>query len=208
MIKMKKVILIVASLLLGLQAHAQLAADGGYMHAFENGKGSVLGITATNARGWDGFFVGGRYNIGLDNVVNGLSVDPGANVSFLWSRYSNTSVGREIAINVPIHLVYSLDIMSDVKVKFLAGPTLQMGLLNNLVDRSNNSTTTYNMYKETTLGSARTPFNLFLGVGAGIEVADAIRVKVGFDFGLLNTTTATNATLHRNILKIGVGYIF
>ena len=98
--------------------------------------------------------------------------------------------------------------MSDVKVKFLAGPTLQLGLVNNLVDRSNNSTTTYNMYKETALGAARTPFNLYLGLGAGIEVAQAIRVNVGFDFGLLNLTTGTNATLRRNILKIGVGYIF
>ena len=201
---MKKVLLIVASLLIGMQAHAQLAADGGYMHAFEHGNISYLG----SSRGWDGFFVGGRYTIGLDNWVDGLGVAPGANVSFLWSRYANTVTGREIAINVPVHAVYSLDIMSDVKVKFLAGPTLQLGLVNNLVDRSNNSTTTYNMYKETALGAARTPFNLYLGLGAGIEVAQAIRVNVGSDFGLLNLTTGTNATLRRNILKIGVGYIF
>ncbi|MBR1698198.1 MAG: outer membrane beta-barrel protein [Bacteroidales bacterium] len=205
---MKKVLLIVASLLLGMQAHAQLAVEGGYMHAFENSKGSVLNMSVSNSRGWDGFYAGARYTIGLDNVLDGFSVDPGANVSFLWTRFADNLKGREIAINVPIHAVYSLDIMSDVKVRFLAGPTLQLGLLNNIVDRSNNATTTHNMYRETLLGSARTPFNLYLGLGAGLEVAQMIRVNLGFDFGLLNLTTATNASLHRNVLKIGVGYIF
>lgn len=206
---MKKILLLAAALFLGLQAHAQLAAEGGYMHAFE----SANTIYRSPSQG--GIFVGARYNIDLDNWVDGLYASPGLNLSVLNGRVLLndlvlTKVGsREVALNMPLHIAYKHEFVSDFSVYGFAGPTLQLGLLNNIVDRNDNSTYRYNMYKENKLGAApRAPFNLYLGLGAGICVADRFLVNVGFDFGLLNLTTATNAKLHRNVLKIGVGYVF
>lgn len=206
---MKKILLLAAALFLGLQAKAQLVAEAGYMHAFENSN------TTYRTPSQGGIFVGARYNFELDNLLEGLFVSPGLNLSVLngKAQLGNTvlpKVGsREIALNLPAHIGYKYDITSDFSVYGFAGPTFQLGLMNNIVDRNDNTTTRYNMYKENKLGYApRTPFNLYLGLGAGIEVADRILVNVGFDFGLLNLTTGSNAKLTRNVLKIGVGYKF
>jgi len=206
---MKKVLLIVAALFVGMQAHAQLVADGGYFHGFENGN------TAYSSPSLDGLFLGARYNVDLENWMDGLSFIPGLNFSALRGKVMVANVVlprttvREIAINLPLQLKYRYEFMSNFAVYGFAGPTLQLGLLNNVVDKNDNATLRYNMYKENKLGTApRTPFNLYLGLGAGVEVSERIQVNVGFDFGLLNLTTGQNYKLHRNVLKIGIGYIF
>ena len=211
---MKKVLLIVAALFVGMQAQAQLVADGGYFHAWENGKSLTYSSPSQ-----DGLFLGARYNVDLDNWMDGLSFIPGLNFSALkgkvqrqiltaWEVLPKTTT-REIAINMPLQLKYQYEFMSSFAVYGFAGPTLQLGLLNNIVDKNDNSTMRYNMYKENKLlVSPRTPFNLYLGLGLGVEVAERIQVNAAFDFGLLNLTTGTNQKLHRNVLKIGIGYIF
>ena len=193
---MKKILLIVAALFVGMQAQAQLVADGGYFHGFENGN------TTYSSPSLDGLFLGARYNVDLDNWMEGLSFVPGLNFSALRGKVMvanmvlpKTTV-REIAVNLPLHIKYRYEFMSNFAVYGFAGPTLQLGLLNNIVDKNK-------------LGAApRTPFNLYLGLGAGVEVSERIQVNVGFDFGLLNLTTGQNYKLHRNVLKIGIGYIF
>ena len=206
---MKKILLIVAALFVGMQAQAQLVADGGYFHGFENGN------TTYSSPSLDGLFLGARYNVDLDNWMEGLSFVPGLNFSALRGKVMvanmvlpKTTV-REIAVNLPLHIKYRYEFMSNFAVYGFAGPTLQLGLLNNIVDKNDNATLRYNMYKENKLGAApRIPFNLYLGLGAGVEVSERIQVNVGFDFGLLNLTTGQNYKLHRNVLKIGIGYIF
>lgn len=206
---MKKVLLIVAALFLGLQAKAQLIAEGGYMHAFE----SANTLYRTPSQG--GLFVGARYHFNLEDLMDGLYADPGLNLSILSGKAQLENVilsnwsSREIALNMPLHVGYKYEILSDFSVYGFLGPTLQLGLMNNIIDRNDNASKRYNMYKDNGLGSApRTPFNLYLGLGGGIEVAQHFRVNVAFDFGLLNLTTMSNARIRRNILKIGVGYAF
>ena len=206
---MKKVLLIVAALLVGMQAQAQIVADGGYFHAFERGN------TPYTSPDQDGLFLGARYNIDLDDWMDGLSFIPGLNLSALKGKVLLANMvlprttTREIAINLPIHLKYQYEFMSNFSAYGFLGPTLQLGLLNNIVDKNDNSTLRYNMYKENKLGvPTRTPFNLYLGLGVGVEVAERILVNAAFDFGVLNLTTGQNQKLHRNVLKIGIGYIF
>jgi hypothetical protein len=207
---MKKVLLIIAALFVGMQAQAQIVADGGYFHAFENGKNLTYSSPSQ-----DGLFLGARYRVDLDDWMDGLTFIPGVNISALKGKVlvSNLvlpkTTTREIAINLPIQLKYQYEFMSNFAVYGFLGPTLQLGFLNNVVDKSDNSTLRYNMYKENKLGVApRTPFNLYLGLGLGVEVSERILVNAAFDFGLLNLTTGQNQRLHRHVLKIGVGYIF
>ncbi len=209
---MKKILLIVAALFVGMQAQAQLVADGGYFHGWENGN------TAYSSPSLDGLFLGARYNVDLENWMDGLSFIPGLNFSALRGKvvFANmvlpNTTARELAINLPLHLKYRYEFMSNFAVYGFAGPTLQLGIVNRIVDKNGNPTNKINMYKEYVVGNQtyapRTPFNLYLGLGAGVEVSERIQVNVGFDFGLLNLTTGQNYKLHRNVLKIGIGYIF
>ena len=96
--------------------------------------------------------------------------------------------------------------MSDLRVFASAGPVLQVGLAHRYVLSSGD---TYNLYNAANnSGVSRAPFNIYLGAGAGIEVAERFVVNVGYDFGLLNMCTTANVSIKRGLLKIGVGYIF
>lgn len=207
---MKKVLILVATLFVGLQANAQLQVDGGYQHFFEQSQ-----ITLANSKnivnsGWDGFYAGARYNIGLP--VHGLSIIPGANFSFMFSKEQNVNNAnyREIALNIPVDVAYTLN-FGIVKVRAFAGPTVQVGLLNHLVSRGGNSSHSYNMYVDNDNPyslNGRTRLNVSLGFGAAAVVKDSFTAHLRYDLGLVNLTTAQYTKLFRNTLQIGVGYIF
>lgn len=209
---MKKLLLIVASLVLAvLPLRAQLSADAGYLHAFENTRVN----TTTTSSYMDGIFAGARYNFSLYNLVEGLSVAPGANVSALFGKYYDNANIRlqEVAVNIPLQVMYTLPVLADMSIQFMAGPTFQLGIFNRGVDATSNPTQTYDFYKSyKVLGMetlpARNRFNVYLGGGVGANVADRFLVNVGFDFGLLNLSTGDNWNIRRNVLKIGLGYIF
>lgn len=209
---MKKVLILVAALFVGLQANAQLQADGGYQHFFEQQrvKNDNSPDQSVSNYGWDGFYAGARYNIHLP-WVSGLSVYPGLNVSFMFSRpwnVANTSM-REIALNIPIDVAYTYQVSSALQVRGFAGPAFQVGLLNHAVTRGGNSTHSYNLYASSDyLNAARTRLNVSLGIGAGVVVVDRFTAHIRYDLGLVNLTTAQYSKLFRNTLQVGVGYIF
>ena len=202
---MKKVLILVAALFVGIQAHAQLQADGGYQHFFEQWQ---YGDSKTDT-GWDGFYLGGRYNIGISQVA-GLSVIPGANFSFMFNKVATDASCREIALNIPIDAAYTLD-FGTVQLRGFAGPSIQVGLLNHLVARGGNQTTSYNMYGDNGnnyVPGTRTRLNVSLGFGAAVVVRERFTGHIRYDLGLVNLTTAQYYKLFRNTLQVGVGYIF
>ena len=133
---------------------------------------------------------------------------------------------NQIALNVPFHVQYSYEFNPDFKLEAWAGPTFQLGLFDNVVDNDDNPSLLYNRFKvidpSTTYGSlvggliaanfrtqaALNRINLLLGLGVGVEVAEKIHVNVGYDFGVLNLSTANNTTVTRGYLRVGVGYNF
>lgn len=237
---MKKVVLFTAAMLLmAFQANAQLTADAGYIHAFENAKISydmttLTGkeqITETGKASLDGFYVGAKYGISLYGITEGLSLKPGANVSFLFGKEegitdvmsldSKTTV-VDVALNIPLHVEYAYEVSPDFKISAFAGPTFQCGLLNRAIDGDQNPSYIYNQYKTVPHGiryvnelgvvdedlPARNRINLYLGLGVGFEIAEKVQVNFGFDFGVLNLSSGDKFKIHRNQLKVGLGYIF
>ena len=207
---MKKVLILVAALFVGLQAQAQLQVDGGYQHFFEQTRATVLNQTTVNDYGWDGFYAGARYNIALP--VQGLSVIPGLNVSVMFNQMKDVdnANSREIALNVPVDVAYTFD-LGAVALRAFVGPTVQIGLLNHMVVRGGNSTHSYNMYvnnDNTYSVASRNRVNVSLGFGLGAVIADNFTAHVRYDLGLVNLTTAQYSKLFRNTLQVGVGYIF
>ncbi len=62
--------------------------------------------------------------------------------------------------------------------------------------------------KNNLFGEARTFFNLFWGITAGVEVSELLRIEMGFDFGFLNQSRTEGYKVSRNFLHFGVGYLF
>ena len=218
---MKKFILIAAALLIGIQANAQLIFNGGYLHATEQTSIQEAGTTVSGTDLLDGLYAGAKYRFGLDGITEGLSIAPGANLSFLFGRHNaidskdlvdDKAFLNQIALNVPVHVQYLFEITPDFKLEAWAGPTMQIGLYDRAIDNGENPTLIYNNFKETPrlmgkLG-ARSLFNLYLGLGAGVEISELVHVNVGYDFGLLNISTDPNAKVTRGLLRIGFGYNF
>ena len=224
---MKKLIVIAAALLIGIQANAQLIFNGGYLHATENStftdKLPTGDVTVTGQDMLDGFYAGAKYRIGLDSITEGLSLAPGANVSFLFGRHAqidaldpldNKAIMNQIALNVPLHVQYLFEITPDFKLEAWAGPTFQLGLYDRVIDNDDNPTMIYNQFKAipATVASraieARNLINLYLGLGLGVEVSELIHINVGYDFGVLNLSTDPTAKVYRSLLRIGLGYNF
>ena len=206
---MKKIIVIVAALLLGFQAKAQIIADAGFALAFENTRNDLGFYHPSNMYG---VFAGANYYFNLDSVVDGLAVLPGANLSVLIGRHSELSDVRlrELALNIPLQASYTYEINEKVKVFGQTGPTLQFALAHKARDSRG---TTYSLLNKNNLfGEVRKPFNIYWGFAAGAEINDMFRVEAGFDFGFFNLNKrvehSTINKVTRNFLHIGVGYLF
>lgn len=209
---MKRIIAIAAAALLfaGINANAQIVVNAGYAHAFE--KTRMDFDDQVYYSGLDGAFAGANYYYSLDNVLDGLAILPGASFSFLAGRYVPlTSIKvREVALNIPVMASYSYEIKPDFRIVGTTGPMLQLGLLHKAKDTYGTSYDLYN--KNNPMGHYRNRFNLYWGIAAAMEVSDMIRVEVGYDFGFLNlygqTADGHDGKLRRNVLHIGVGYLF
>ena len=133
---------------------------------------------------------------------------------------------NQIALNVPLHVQYCYEFTPDFKLEAWAGPTFQLGLFDNVVDNDDNPSFLFDRYKQIDASGAfgqvlgavisekyRTQaalnrINLLLGLGVGFEVAERVHINVGYDFGVLNLSTANNTKVTRGYLRVGVGYNF
>lgn len=214
---MKKLLVIAAALLIGMQANAQLIFNGGYLHQTETTVNTEKNLSATDLQ--DGFYAGAKYRISLDSITEGLSLNPGANVSFLFGRHNNQGIldvmddkafMNQIAFNAPLHIQYLLEVTPDFKLEAWAGPTFQLGLYDRVIDDDSNPTLIYNRFNALPASSVLplNRINLLLGLGLGVEVSELIHINVGYDFGLFNLSTVTNTTVTRGLLRVGLGYNF
>lgn len=205
---MKKFILIAAALFVGTLAQAQIVANGGYIHAFENSKYSVGDNYVSYKGSLDGFYVGATYYYSLDKYVNGLAVLPGANISALFGRHAqvNAYSVSELALNIPVQASYTYKINENFHVFGQTGPALQFAFTHNV--RDNQGTTYALLKKDNRFGESRSLFNLYWGIAAGVEVSELIRIEIGYDFGFFNLSTTDRIKLGRQFLHFGVGYLF
>jgi hypothetical protein len=215
---MKKLLatLFVAALaLMGTQAYAQLSANVGYLNSSAK---NPYGIKTDQPSNYNGFYAGVTYNI---PVIAGLCVAPGVYYSFVGGQatksasvnlpilgtisQSATKTYTEHALNGAINLNYGFDISRDTRVFLFAGPTFQYGLSSQISVKGEgviNDKNTTDLYENT-----YNRFNIFLGGGAGFEVAN-IQVTVGYDYGLLDMSKDTDVKTNRSGLKLGVGFLF
>ena len=206
---MKKIIVIVAALLMGIQANAQIIADGGLVLAFEKTRNDLGYSHPSNMFG---AYAGAKYYYNLDDIVDGLAVLPGANLSALFGRHWDWHDVRvsEIALNIPLQASYTYELNEHLKVLGQTGPTLQLALSYKAKDSAG---TVYPLLRaDNKFGECRKPFNIYWGFAAGVEINDMLRVDLGVDLGLLNLNRrlehGTINKISRTFLHLGVGYLF
>lgn len=205
---MKKMMVLAAALLLGWQANAQIIANVGYAHGFENVKVDVSSnLSNKHLAHMDGLYAGANYYYSLDNVLDGFAVLPGANFSFLLSRTVREDRIREVALNIPVQASYTHEINETVKIFGQTGPTFQVGLIHKAkITETGTSFSLYNSNNQ--YGYVRNRFNIYWGFAGGVEVSDTFRVEVGFDLGFLDLGRGKELHIGRNFLHFGLGYLF
>lgn len=218
---MKKLIAIAAALMLfGTQAFAQISFGAGFLNSTETTKTTFKdGSTSKGSQDLNGFYAGANFTIGLDGLVEGLAVTPGAFASMLFgtNKDNNNVKYQDLSVNIPLNLSYAFELARDFKLFAYAGPIFQIGIINKSITKDANSSTTTNNYENVVVGNtilsyARNRFNILLGGGLGFEVSEQFQVMVGYNHSLMNywdeNTLLYNTKVSRSQITVGVGYNF
>lgn len=188
---MKKLFLLVITLTTALAAHAQVSVQVGYLSntlKAEDGAARVSGK-------YRGFLATVDYNIHLTDY---LGIAPGLGIDYSFNS-QNGSRYKEFGLIAPIDVNYCLMMNDNLSLSLFAGPTLYYGLF----ARETAVNPPYDYYEN---DSKR--FDVSLGGGFWFDFNEMIRLKVGYKFGLTNTSKIDGIKERNNILSITVGYVF
>ena len=151
-------------------------------------------------------------------VVEGtIGFAPGIQVGYFTGGDVNLpfNLGKasfnESYLAVPLDLNLHLPISEDMKFLIVAGPTLDLGLTSRA--KLQDTSAEYDIY-DGALGDMTkyNRFDVLIGGGLGLDVMDAVRFTVRYDYGLINRNggnlTSGFLKVHRSQLKLGVGFLF
>ena len=212
---MKKILttLLAASMMLaGTSVFAQnLAVEAGFGLSSTRFN-YTLGSTTADLYGGT---LGLSYEI---HVVEGtIGFAPGVQVGYFTGGDVNLpfNLGKasfnESYLAVPLDLNLHLPISEDMKFLIVAGPTLDLGLTSRA--KLKDTSAEYDIY-DGALGDMTkyNRFDVLIGGGLGLDVMDAVRFTVRYDYGLINRNggnlTSGFLKVHRSQLKLGVGFLF
>lgn len=218
---MKKVLLIVVSLLIGMQAHAQLVVGAGYLHNIENTKNKE-GKAIGDAEHLNGFYLGASYNLAFGQhfgVAPGLYLDMLFQSNNIYDATviqgvtgSASSNYTEVALNLPVNLNCQFEVGSNASVFAFAGPTFQLGLMARSTFNASASIgpihgSTSDDYDHYGDKGDTNRFNILLGGGVGVQIGD-IQFLLGYDHTLLNASKLESHTMGRHQIKAGINFAF
>ncbi len=118
---------------------------------------------------------------------------------------------NESYLAVPLDLNLHLPVSDDIKFLIVAGPTLDFGLSSRA--KVKETSIEYDIY-DGALGDMTkyTRYDVLVGGGMGVDVMDAVRFTVRYDYGVINRNggnlTSGFLKVHRSQLKLGVGFLF
>ncbi len=158
--------------------------------------------------------LGVSYNMPLG--TSGLGFAPGLRFGYFTKsgieafEIANVSL-TETYLEVPLDFNFSFPISEDTKLLLLAGPTFDVGLTSRIKEKTTG--VEYDIYSGSLKDYTKySRFDVLLGGGLGIDVMDAVRFSVRYDYGVLNRNagilTGGLVKVHRGQLKLGVGLLF
>lgn len=201
---MKKVLISLAIAFAAvMSANAQISVGAGYL----NQTNTVKAGDSSTKNAYNGFYAGADASYALGY---GISFTPGVYYAYVAGKESAikdlvTADYTRHDLVIPVNFKYGLDIANALGVFVYAGPQFNIGLSSKSTATVAGISSTLDNYGED--GYARR-FNMAIGLGAGVDILDLIRINVGYDFGLLNMTKSENVTSHYNTLHVGVAVLF
>ena len=209
---MKKVLMTLALVAVAAtSAFAQISVGAGYLANTQKSSYTSGSTTTTTATPQNGAYLGADYTFDLGQ---GLGVVAGLKGAFLTNTKTTTILGvsgttktNELYLAVPVQCLYTYALSNDLKLFAFAGPSLSFGL-------SSKSTFTNNVTDDVTVtdnygdNSDYGKFNVLLGAGVGVDVMNTVRIKAGYDIGLLNRSSADNTKVGDAQWYVGVAYLF
>ncbi len=206
---MKKVILTLAIV--------AAAATSAFAQDLSIGAGYLNSTTTTVASGSSAFGMNGFYGgVGAQKDLNDLlGISTGLYYSYLTGTSSASVLGGLVSgsnkmsehyINVPVQLNLGFDLAKGVKLFAFAGPTVNVGLISKSVATASvaghgGSSSIDNYADNSNYGR----FDVMLGGGAGIKVAN-FKIFGGYNYGMLDRNKASDVTVHRSEIVVGVSF--
>ena len=201
---MKKIIISLAiAIAAAVSANAQVSVGAGYLN--QTNKTTVSNNSTTRAL--NGFYAGVDLGYGLGY---GLSIVPGV--------YYGSVAGKTTAIDglaeanyvrhdiaIPVNVKYGIELLDVLDVFAYAGPQFNIGLASTSTASVAGISKSVNNFAED--GSERR-FDLSIGVGLGFDVAEILRINLGYNFGLLNRANSENIVTKANTLHVGLAVLF
>jgi hypothetical protein len=208
--------------LLVLFIAATINADA-QKYALEVGYTNPMQVTKIgDLKGSTTFFYGGKIG-----VTARYSLKSNPNASFLtgvlyslvYADRQSGYTGSEMVsykttghfIDIPLHAIYSLPISKNTSFFGYAGPTINIGIAQNMDVTSTLATTTnavlgkFNMYKDSEYKLNR--LNLQIGIGAGIQWKK-YQLKSGYDFGITNLNKVDTGKMFQKGWYVSFSYQF
>ncbi len=213
---MKKIIITIALVAAAATTSmAQTSVGAGYINANSTSTVKVGDQSSTTESVSGGFYVGGDMTF---DIQGGLSVVPGLYYGMLSKSGDGVNIG-ELAkghgtttshyISVPVNVQYGLNLTYGLKAFVYAGPQFNLGLASKTVISTevlgSTNKTEINHYGE---DSDLERFNLALGGGVGLDIMDKVRIKLGYNFGLLDLNDTDSITQRTNNFHVGAAFLF
>lgn len=132
----------------------------------------------------------------------------GGNVNLPFDLGSASFSESYLAVPLDLNLHFALS--EDMKVLVFAGPTVDFGLTSRVKQKESGAE--YDIYDGALKDLTKyTRYDVLVGGGLGLDVMDAVRFTVRYDYGLINRNSGSTSSLikiHRSQLKLGVGFLF
>lgn len=195
--------------LVSASAHAQISVGAGYLNSNTIEKTGSLSA----GYGFNGLYAEADYKIGL--IGNFLGISPGLRYTFASSNAVDDlgikGKWAEHYLEVPVMVDLGYDFSEKFRLFAFAGPSFSFGLSSQLsVNGINEKVDMYKFFKEFLGdGASYGRFDIMIGFGVGVDLFSHLRIKAEFDQGLLNRISGIeDSSTHRNLVKVGVAYIF
>ncbi len=217
---MKKLIVTLTALVIGLSAQAQWLPGAGYIHTIDTYK-NTSGSSNVNDH-LNGFYLGASYNLAITNV---LGLAPGAYLTFAGqSNAESQGIGQiisgtvashytEVAFNVPLHLTFQAPLGDEAKIFAYGGPAVQLGLMSRTtyhgsisiggIHYSEGDAVNHYNSENGTLNR----FKALVGGGLGAQFGDLTFV-LGYDYCLTNFSKVDGYTARRSQIRAGIHFGF
>ena len=140
------------------------------------------------------------YNIRI--IGKTFAIVPGIYYEFLENKDLDPAKWQEHYLKIPVDLQLGFRIGKNARFIASIGPKFHIGL----ASKWKAGVESLDLYKFSENQYRR--FDVLLGASIGIEVFNHMKIKVGYDRGLVNRNAAKDTKLYNNIVHAGLSFVF